>query len=36
MTDALLDGLLCESCGDLIDGETTGYPRKCDDCEEEY
>ncbi len=29
----VLDGLLCECCGLLIDGEEPGYPRKCEDCE---
>lgn len=32
IADAVLDGLFCESCGDLIDGEETGYPRNCEDC----
>ncbi|WP_267890504.1 hypothetical protein [Paenibacillus bouchesdurhonensis] len=31
--EMVLDGLLCECCGLLIDGEDPGYPRKCDDCE---
>lgn len=35
MTDAVLDGLLCQSCGGFIDGEEPGYPRNCEDCEEE-
>lgn len=31
----MLEGLLCERCGELIDGEEPGYPRKCEDCENE-
>lgn len=32
-TELILDGLLCQSCGSFIDGETSGYPRDCEDCE---
>lgn len=35
MTEMILDGLLCESCGVYIDGEAPGYPRLCEDCEAE-
>lgn len=35
-TDLILEGLLCEQCGGFIDGECTGYPRLCDECEEEH
>jgi hypothetical protein len=28
----ILDGLLCEECGTLIDGDEPGYPRKCNLC----
>lgn len=30
-----LNGVLCERCGDFLDGEEPGYPRLCEDCEEE-
>lgn len=33
--DNLLSGLLCEECGVFIDGEEPGYPRLCEDCENE-
>lgn len=35
IADMMLDGLLCERCGELIDGEEPGYPRCCEDCEKE-
>ena len=35
MAEAMLEGLLCEQCGALIDGEQPGYPRKCADCRKE-
>ena len=35
MVDLMLNGVLCEVCGGLIDGECSGFPRKCEDCEEE-
>lgn len=31
----VLEGLLCQCCGELIDGEEPGYPRYCEDCQEE-
>lgn len=31
--DAILDGTLCEACGVMVDGESPGYPRKCDGCQ---
>lgn len=30
--DSMVNGLLCEQCGVLIDGEEPGYPRSCSDC----
>lgn len=35
MVEMILEGLLCEQCGEMIDGESTGYPRLCEDCEAE-
>ena len=34
VTDMILEGVLCEQCGVYI-GEAVGYPRCCDDCQEE-
>nr|DAX04337.1 MAG TPA: NADH-PPase NADH pyrophosphatase zinc ribbon domain [Bacteriophage sp.] len=34
-TEMILDGFLCHSCGSFIDGEEPGYPRNCEDCEDE-
>ncbi|WP_193437413.1 hypothetical protein [Sporolactobacillus pectinivorans] len=31
--EMILEGILCEQCGCLIDGEETGYPRLCEDCQ---
>lgn len=33
IAEMVLDGLLCEQCGIFVDGEETGYPRSCEDCE---
>lgn len=30
--DYVADGLCCMVCGELIDEEEPGYPRKCADC----
>lgn len=31
--DSILDGDQCEICGEVFDdGESAGYPRKCDSC----
>lgn len=35
IAEEIMDGLLCERCGCLIDEHYTGYPRKCKDCESE-
>lgn len=32
MTDLVLEGTLCQSCGSFI-GEGDGYPRQCEECE---
>lgn len=32
VVDLVLDGILCEACGCFIDGNASGYPRKCADC----
>ena len=34
IADAIINGLLCEQCGCLIDGEEPGYPRSCEECED--
>lgn len=34
-TEMILDGLLCQVCGSFIEGEEPGYPRNCEDCEDE-
>lgn len=33
MAEAMLSGLFCEVCGELIDGKEPGYPRRCWWCE---
>ena len=35
IAEMILDGTLCEQCGCFI-GEPVGYPRLCEDCNEEY
>ena len=35
VVELMLDGVLCEVCFGFVDAEPCGYPRKCDDCEEE-
>lgn len=35
IVEMMINGLLCEQCGGFIDGEEPGYPRVCEDCEEE-
>lgn len=32
--DDLLSGLMCEQCGQYLDGEAPGYPRSCKYCAE--
>lgn len=33
VADMIIDGILCEQCGVLIDGNISGYPRSCGYCE---
>jgi len=32
--DDIINGLMCEHCGELVDGSDPGYPRLCDYCED--
>lgn len=32
ISDMMLNGLLCEQCGEVIDFEEPGYPRLCESC----
>lgn len=32
VTDLILEGFLCEACGDMIDGVDVGFPRECESC----
>ena len=34
-SDLIIDGFLCETCGEMIDGKESGYPRQCDECKGE-
>lgn len=34
MSEMIMDGIICESCGCFID-EGCGYPRNCEECEDE-
>jgi hypothetical protein len=33
--EMVLDGLMCQVCGELIDGEEPGHPRSCNNCKKE-
>ncbi len=36
IADMMIEGFLCQYCGQAMDDhEEPGYPRTCDDCEEE-
>lgn len=35
IVEMILDGILCEVCGVVIDGECVEYPRICDSCKDE-
>jgi len=32
IADMMLDGTLCETCGEFLDGDAPGHPRQCHDC----
>ena len=31
-SELVLDGVICQQCGETVDGMSTGYPRDCFDC----
>lgn len=33
--EMILEGILCENCGVFIDDANPGYPRTCENCEED-
>ena len=35
IADMMLDGTLCEVCGEFIDDDEGGYPRRCAACSQE-
>jgi hypothetical protein len=35
IADMLLDGTLCEICGEYIDDEEGGFPRLCASCKQD-
>lgn len=35
VADGVIDGTFCEVCLIIVDGESPGYPRKCEDCKKE-
>ena len=35
VADLIIEGLLCQYCGALIDGEAPGFPRACEGCDDE-
>ncbi len=35
IADAMLDGFLCQVCGEVVDGDDPGYPRSCNACSDE-
>ena len=35
VADMIIDGTLCEDCGVVLDGEAPGFPRCCQQCEQE-
>lgn len=32
IADMMLEGILCEGCGGVVDGKATGHPRRCRGC----
>lgn len=30
--EEVLEGLVCEHCGEFLDGEAPGHPRPCEEC----
>lgn len=32
IAEAVVDGMLCQTCGVFLDGGSPGHPRWCEDC----
>jgi hypothetical protein len=32
IAEMILEGILCQVCGEYIDDEPCGYPRTCEEC----
>lgn len=32
--DLILEGFICQYCGEYLDGDDPGHPRSCEECEE--
>lgn len=30
--DFVIEGFVCQQCGELIDGDEPGFPRSCEGC----
>lgn len=35
IADDMINGFMCQVCGEVIDGSVPGYPRLCESCKEE-
>ena len=35
ISDMILEGILCRTCGGLVEGKEKGFPRDCRDCRRE-
>lgn len=35
VAELVIMGVLCHQCGMMVDGEAVGYPRLCEDCNDE-
>ncbi len=33
IADAMIDGMLCETCGEFLTEDPPGYPQRCGGCE---
>ena len=35
IADDMVNGFMCQSCGEIIDNDAPGYPRLCEGCQED-
>lgn len=36
VADLIVEGFVCQHCGEYLDGDDPGHPRSCEDCDTDH